>query len=258
MRLSAPCKSRVSKTFHDLDARLSHPHLRRPAGRRHRKPGPPVGLDPPQARPRRPGLHRPARPLRPDPAGAAPRDPGLRRGRAPARRERDQDRRRGRGPRRQRREPQPADRRDRDPRHRRRGAVGSRRAAAAGVRRAGLSRGNPPQAPLSRPAPRDPAQEHRAAQQGDPVDPLADVRPGLQRVPDPDPDGLVAGRRARLPGALAPASGQVLRAAPGAPAVQAAADGLGLRPLFPDRPVLPRRGPARRPERWNSTSSTSR
>ena len=41
--------------------------------------------------------------------------------------------------------------------------------------------------------------------------------------------------------------GQVLRAAAGAAAVQAAADGGRLRPLFPDRAVLPRRGPARRP-----------
>ena len=42
-------------------------------------------------------------------------------------------------------------------------------------------------------------------------------------------------------------SRQVLRAAAGAAAVQAADDGVRLRPLFPDRAVLPRRGPARRP-----------
>ena len=42
-------------------------------------------------------------------------------------------------------------------------------------------------------------------------------------------------------------SGQVLRAAAGAAAVQAADHGVGLRPLFPDRAMLPRRGPARRP-----------
>ena len=69
----------------------------------------------------------------------------------------------------------------------------------------------------------------------------------LLRIPDADPDRVVAGRRARLPGAVAPASRQVLRAAAGAAAVQAAADGGGLRPLFPDRAVLPRRGRARRP-----------
>ena len=53
--------------------------------------------------------------------------------------------------------------------------------------------------------------------------------------------------RARLSGALAPASGQVLCAAAGPAAVQAAPDDGGLRPLFPDRALLPRRGPARRP-----------
>ena len=41
--------------------------------------------------------------------------------------------------------------------------------------------------------------------------------------------------------------GQVLRAAAGAADLQAADHGVGLRPLFPDRAVLPRRGPARRP-----------
>ena len=49
-----------------------------------------------------------------------------------------------------------------------------------------------------------------------------------------------------VPGAQA--SRQVLRPAAGAPAVQAAADDLRLRPLFPDRPVLPRRGRPRRPQ----------
>ena len=81
----------------------------------------------------------------------------------------------------------------------------------------------------------------------------------LLRVPDPDPDRVVARRRARLPGAVAAASGQVLRAAAGAAAVQAAHHGGGLRPLFPDRALLPRRGsraPTARPA--SSTSSTSR
>ncbi len=49
------------------------------------------------------------------------------------------------------------------------------------------------------------------------------------------------------PGAVAAASRKVLRAAAGAAAVQAAHHGRGLRPLFPDRAVLPRRGRARRP-----------
>ena len=55
------------------------------------------------------------------------------------------------------------------------------------------------------------------------------------------------GGRARLSGAVAAASGQVLRAAAGAAAVQAAHHDRGLRPLLPDRALLPRRGRARRP-----------
>ena len=58
----------------------------------------------------------------------------------------------------------------------------------------------------------------------------------------PTPEG-----RAGLPGAEPGASRRVLRAAPVAAALQAAADGGGLRPLLPDRALLPRRGPARRP-----------
>ena len=41
--------------------------------------------------------------------------------------------------------------------------------------------------------------------------------------------------------------GKFYRAAAVAAALQAAADGRGLRPLLPDRALLPRRGPARRP-----------
>ena len=69
----------------------------------------------------------------------------------------------------------------------------------------------------------------------------------LLRIPDADPDRVVAGRRARLSGAVAHPSRQVLRAAAGAAAVQAAHHDRGLRPLLPDRAVLPRRGCARRP-----------
>src|SRR5687767_2557669 len=46
---------------------------------------------------------------------------------------------------------------------------------------------------------------------------------------------------------LAPARRPLLRAAAVAAALQADPDGGGLRPLLPDREVLPRRGPARRP-----------
>ena len=70
---------------------------------------------------------------------------------------------------------------------------------------------------------------------------------GFFEFADADPDGLEPRGCARLPRALARPCGQVLRPAAGAAAVQAAADGGGLRPLFPDRALLPRRGPARRP-----------
>ncbi len=53
--------------------------------------------------------------------------------------------------------------------------------------------------------------------------------------------------RARFSGAQPRASGRVLRAAAVAADLQADPDDLRLRPLLPDRPLLPRRGPARRP-----------
>ena len=73
-------------------------------------------------------------------------------------------------------------------------------------------------------------------------------RAGLHRVPDADPDRLVARGCARLPGAVAAASRQVLRPAAGAAAVQAALHDLRLRPVLPDRPLLSRRGRPRRPQ----------
>ena len=53
---------------------------------------------------------------------------------------------------------------------------------------------------------------------------------------------------ARLPGAVAAASRQVLRPAAGAAAVQAALHDLRLRPVLPDRTLLSRRGRPRRPQ----------
>ena len=117
----------------------------------------------------------------------------------------------------------------------------------AGFRRAGLSGRFAPAVPLPGPAPRDAARHHHEAPRDYQVDAPPYARRGLQRVPDADPDGVLARRRARFPRALAHPSRQVLRAAAGPAAVQAAADGLRLRPLLPDRALLPRRGPARRP-----------
>ncbi len=72
-------------------------------------------------------------------------------------------------------------------------------------------------------------------------------RAGLYRDRDAHPHQDHARGRARLPGAQPRAPRQVLRPAPVAAAVQADADDRRVRPLFPDRPLLPRRGPARRP-----------
>ena len=53
--------------------------------------------------------------------------------------------------------------------------------------------------------------------------------------------------RPRLPRPQPGPRRALLRPAAISPALQAAPDGLGLRPLLPDRPLLPRRGPARQP-----------
>ena len=70
---------------------------------------------------------------------------------------------------------------------------------------------------------------------------------GLHRYRNADAHKVDARGRARLPRALPRASRRILRAAPVAAALQAVVDDRGLRPLLPDREVLPRRGPARRP-----------
>ena len=159
----------------------------------------------------------------------------------------DPRRRRGQGARRGAGEPQDPHRRGRGVHHRPGGARRRRGASDAGLRRRGLSRGDAPEIPLPRPAAAGASRQHHAALRGDPQPARPNGGAGLHRVPDPDPDRLLPRGRARLPGAEPPASRQVLRAAPGAAAVQAAHHGRGLRPLFPDRALLPRRGPARRP-----------
>ena len=128
-----------------------------------------------------------------------------------------------------------------------RGPVRGEGAAAAGVRRAGLSGGHAAQISLPRPSPREPARQYHEAAGDHLVVAQPHARRRLLRVSDADPDRLVAGRRARLSRAVARASRQVLRAAAGAAAIQAADHDRGLRPLFPDRALLPRRGRARRP-----------
>ena len=63
---------------------------------------------------------------------------------------------------------------------------------------------------------------------------------------DADPHALHPRGRPRLPGPRPPAARLLLRAAPVAPALQAAADDRRVRALLPDRPLLPRRGSPRR------------
>ena len=85
------------------------------------------------------------------------------------------------------------------------------------------------------------------------------IEQGFTEFQTPILTASVARGRARLSGAEPGPSGQILRAPAGAADVQAIADGRRLRPLFPDRALLPRRGCPRRPlARANSTSSISR
>ena len=228
-------------------APLPHPHLRRPERGRHRCRRAPGRMVQPHPRPRRRTVHRPAGPLRHHPGRGRPGQPGFRPGREAAV-GMGRARRRPRAPPPDRnRERRHVDRAGRALRRRDRGAGPRSRTAPPGRRRAGLSRGDPAQVPLPRPAPRAAAQQHRAAlpHHRQPAHP--DEGPGLHRVPDPDPHGLLARGRPRLPRAVAHPPRQVLRAAAGTAAVQAAHHGGGLRSVFPDRAVLPRRGRPRRP-----------
>ena len=145
-----------------------------------------------------------------------------------------------------------AEREDADRRRRSRGGgtEGAQRgqgpALRGGRRRGGLGRASPP-VPLSRPAPA------RAAGQPGPAPPRDDggaavLRPrGLLGDRDPGAHEVHARGRARLSRAEPRAPWRVLRAAAVAADLQAAPDDRRDRPLLPDREVLPRRGPARRP-----------
>ena len=222
--------------------------LRGAAEGRCRQDRAPVRLGAPRARPWRPAVHRPARPLWAHPMRGRSERPGLQGRRAGARGMGDPHRRQG-GPARGRHgQPEPAHGRGRGANRLARRALEGRRAALARVRRAGLSRGHAAQIPLPRSAPRHDPPQHHEARRDCLVAQAAHERGRLLRVPNADPDRLIARRRARLPGAVADAPRQVLRAAAGAAAVQAAHHDRGLRPLFPDRAVLPRRGRARRPQ----------
>ncbi len=101
--------------------------------------------------------------------------------------------------------------------------------------------------PLARPSPREAAAEPAAARADGRDHPPAHGGRGLPRHPDADPLQVDARGRPRLRRPEPPPQGEVLRA-PAEPAdPQAADDDRGLRPLLPDRDLLPGRGPACRP-----------
>ena len=108
-------------------------------------------------------------------------------------------------------------------------------------------RGPAAQVPLPRHPPPADGRPPAAAQPDGPGDPRGPPRQRLRRGRDADAHQEHARGRARLHRAVAPPAGQRLRPAAEPAAAQAAADGRRHRPLLPDRPLLPRRGPARRP-----------
>ena len=224
--------------------------VRRAARRRRRRPGARGGLGAPAARPRRTDLHRPARPHRAraarlSPADRAPRRTRSRSGCAPstwcrppaggraARRATSTRswrpaRSSSRWPRR-RRSRSPPRRRSRSTRRRPSTSCCGCATASLDLRREGMQRSMVARHTVNR-AMRDYLDAH---------DFLEIETPILTRS---TPEGA---RDFLVPSRLQP--GRLLRAAAVAAAVQAAADGRRLRALLPDRPLLPGRGPARRP-----------
>ena len=116
-----------------------------------------------------------------------------------------------------------------------------RRRPAPGLRGAAL------QVPLPRPAPAEDAAPHPAPPRGRPGRPELPEPARLSRDRDAHPGQSDARGGPGLPRPQPRLQGPVLRPAPVAPAVQADAHDRRVRPLFPDRPLLPRRGPPGRP-----------
>ena len=86
----------------------------------------------------------------------------------------------------------------------------------------------------------------------------ADDRRRVPRICHSDPDIELAGRRARLPRAQPHSPGIVLCAAAGAAAVQAAADGGGIRSILPDCSLFPGRRRQSRSIAWRVLSAGRR
>ena len=181
-------------------------------------------------------------PARPQPRAGA----GGGRGRAPdPQRVRPSRGGRGRGTRAGERQPRPADRCRRAPGRPARDPL-ALDAAAVPARRGGGRRDAASPLPVVGPAPAANAAEHPAPRGSRLDDPPGDGGGGLPRHPDPHPLQADAGGRARLRRAEPPAAGPLLRATAVAADPQAAPRDRRLRPLLPDRDLLPRRGPARR------------
>ena len=208
-------------------------------------------LGPPAARLRQADLHRPPRPARDHPGrdrrGRCAR--GARDGQRAAQRVRRRVRGRGRAA--------PAGHREREARDRRHRAAGARRSTILNESKTPPFYVNDPDAPIDESlrlkyryldirrerdaAPPAPAQPAR------PGDPRGPPRERLRRGRDADPHQVDARGRPRLHRPAPPPAGHRLRAAAEPAAAQADPDGRGHRPLLPDRALLPRRGPARRP-----------
>ncbi len=120
-------------------------------------------------------------------------------------------------------------------------------AAALPTRRGGRRRDSPPALPLARPPPGEDAAQHRAAQPARLRDQADDGGGRIPRDRDADPLQADPRGRARLHRPEPPPAGTLLRAAAVAADPQAAARHRRLRPLLPDRAVLPGRGPPCRP-----------
>jgi len=187
-----------------------------------------VGLGAPRAGPWRRAVHRPARPLRHHAGDRAQRFAGLCGHRQGAGRVGDLRRWPRQGARCRPDQPQDRDGRDRGLCHRDFGAGRGGGIADAGVWRCGIPRGNKADLSLSGPAAGKATQEHDVAVERGAVIAQPDVGSGVQRIPDADHHGLLPGRRAGLSGAVSLTSGQILRIAAGAAAVQTADHGVGV------------------------------
>ncbi len=179
-------------SFWTLHAPLPHPYLRPAPRDPYRRDRSPVRLVPPYPRPWRGAVHRPARPLRHHPMRGRSGLAGVCRGREAALGMGGADGRQGPPPPRGHRQYGTADRPDRALRQRHRGAGPGRRIAAAGVRRAGISRGYPPEIPVPRPAAREAAPEHHDPRPNHRFHTRADEAGRVLRVPDTDPDRVLA------------------------------------------------------------------